>query len=160
MSIGPIRLTIICAVTLSAVIATGTGFFLSTLHSRVLIENQRELANTALILARHIESVFNAVETVQTGILEQIAEFGGTDGPNRQMASHEVHLKLRDRAAGMPFVGSLTIFNARGKVVNFSRQWPVPAIDVTDRDFFKAFQNDQISPRFSANGAQPRAAPG
>ena len=80
MSIGPIRLTIICAVSLSAVIATGTGFFLSTLHSRVLAENQRELANTALILARHIESVFNAVETVQTGILEQIAEFGGTAG--------------------------------------------------------------------------------
>ena len=80
MSIGPIRLTIICAVSLSAVIATGTGFFLSTLHSRALVENQRELANTALILARQIESVFNAVETVQSGILDQIAEFGGTDG--------------------------------------------------------------------------------
>src|SRR6185436_16553477 len=57
MSIGPIRLTIICAIALSAVIASGTGFFLSTLHSKVLLENQRELANTALILARHIESV-------------------------------------------------------------------------------------------------------
>ena len=133
--------------------------FLSTLHSRVLIENQRELANTALILARQIESVFNAVETVQTGILEQIAEFGGDRrGRERQMARHEVHLKLRDRAAGMPFVGSLTIFNAHGKVVNFSRQWPVPAIDVTDRDFFKAFQNDPNLVSFLSEPVRNRAS--
>ena len=158
MSIGPIRLTIICAVALSAVIATGTGLFLSTLHSRVMVENQRELANTALILARQIESVFSAVETVQNGILEQISEFGGTDWPDRQMSSHEMHLKLRDRAAGMPFVGSLTIFDARGKVVNFSRQWPVPAIDVTDRDFFKAFQNDPNLVSFLSEPVRNRAS--
>ena len=42
----------------------------------------------------------------------------------------------------MPFIGSLTIINDKGKVINFSRQWPVPDIDVTDRDFFKAFQSD------------------
>jgi PAS domain S-box-containing protein len=158
MSIGPIRLTIICAVALSAVIATGTGFFLSTLHSRVLIENQRELANTAMILARHIESVFNAVETVQTGMREQITELGGSAGDERLISSHEVHLKLRDRAAGMPFVGSLTIFNTRGKVVNFSRQWPVPAIDVTDRDFFKAFQNDPNLVSFLSEPVRNRAS--
>ena len=73
------------------------------------------------------------------------------------MASHEVHLKLRDRAAGMPFVGSLTIFNAQGKVVNFSRQWPVPAIDATDRDFFKAFQNDPNLVAFLSEPVRNRA---
>ena len=80
MSIAPIRLTILCAVLLSAVIAAGTGLFLSTSRSRALVENQRELANTALILARQMESVFNAVETVQNGTLEQIADFGGMAG--------------------------------------------------------------------------------
>ena len=144
MSIGPIRLTILCAVLLSAVIAAGTGLFLSTSRSRALVENQRELANTALILARQMELVFNAVETVQNGTLEQIADFGGMagDAPQQRLARHDVHIKLRDKAAGMPFVGSLTLFNAQGKVVNFSRQWPVPAIDVTDRDFFKALRDD------------------
>ena len=69
-----------------------------------------------------------------------------------------MHLKLRDRAAGMPFVGSLTIFNARGKVVNFSRQWPVPAIDVTDRDFFKAFQADPNLSSFLSEPVRNRAS--
>ena len=73
------------------------------------------------------------------------------------MSRHEVHLKLRDQAAGMPFVGSLTIFNAQGKVVNFSRQWPVPAIDVTDRDFFKAFQDDPNLISFLSEPVRNRA---
>ena len=86
MSIGPTRLAIICAVSLSVVIASGTDIFLSTLRGRVLVESQRELANSALILARQIESVFNALETVQNGMLEQIAEFGGTAGESPERA--------------------------------------------------------------------------
>jgi signal transduction histidine kinase/DNA-binding response OmpR family regulator len=144
MSIGPTRLTIACAIALSAVIAAGTGLFLSTSRSRALVENQRELANTALILARQIESVFSAVATVQSGTLEQIADFGGmaNEAAERRMARHDVHIKLRDKAAGMPFVGSLVLINAQGKVVNFSRQWPVPAIEAADRDFYRALRDD------------------
>jgi signal transduction histidine kinase/DNA-binding response OmpR family regulator len=153
MSIAPIRLTILCAVLLSALIAAGTGLFLSTSRSRALVENQRDLANTALILARQMESVFNAVATVQNGTLEQIADFGGMAGDALQrLARHDVHIKLRDKAAGMPFVGSLTLFSAQGKVVNFSRQWPVPAIEANDRDFFKALRDD---PNLNAFLGQP-----
>ena len=160
MSIAPTRLAILCALALSAVVAAGTGLLLSTLHGRALVDNQRELANTALILARHIASVLNAVETVQHGILEQLPELGSNAeaAAERAIARHEVHLKLRDKAAGMPFVGSLTIVNAQGKVVNFSRQWPVPAIDVTDRDFFRAFQADPQLATFVSEPVRNRAS--
>ena len=72
--------------------------------------------------------------------------------PQQRLARHDVHIKLRDKAAGMPFVGSLTLFNAQGKVVNFSRQWPVPVIDANDRDFFKALRDD---PNLNAYLGQP-----
>ena len=51
-------------------------------------------------------------------------------------------MKLRDKAAGMPYVGSLTLFNAEGRLINFSRQWPIPAVDAIDREYFKAFQSN------------------
>ena len=53
----------------------------------------------------------------------------------------DVHLKLRDKAVGVPFVDSLAIFNARGKLINFSRHWPSPDLNVADQDFFKALKN-------------------
>jgi len=46
----------------------------------------------------------------------------------------------------MPHVGSLTLINADGKLINFSRFWPLPTIDVTDRDFFQALKsNSQLT---------------
>jgi len=142
--IGPIRAIIAFAVLLSVAVAAGTGFFISTLHDRVLAESKRELANTALILARQIESVFSALGEVQKDFLQETIGLEGLAGDDHQeqLASHAMHRKLRDKAIGMPFVGSLTLVNRRGKVINFSRQWPIPQIDVTDRDFFQAFQSD------------------
>ena len=65
----------------------------------------------------------------------------GLDG-ELLLSRHVVYLKLRDKAAGMPYVGSLTIINAQGRLINFSRQWPTPNINAADRDFFKAFQSN------------------
>ena len=37
---------------------------------------------------------------------------------------------------------SLAIFNAHGKLINFSRHWPSPDLNVADQDFFTALKND------------------
>jgi len=69
------------------------------------------------------------------------------EGYQRLMSGREVHLLLKDKAAGMPQVGSLSLFNADGKLFNFSRFWPIPDIAVTDRDFFRALKSDPASNR-------------
>jgi signal transduction histidine kinase/CheY-like chemotaxis protein/HPt (histidine-containing phosphotransfer) domain-containing protein len=155
----PNRFTITCATIVAIIIAIGTGLFLSTLRDRILAENERELANTALILARQVESVFAAVEDTHNGTVDHIAELGTASGDlDAAMARKEVHVKLRDRATGMPFIGSLTLVNSSGKVVNFSRQWPVPTIDVTDRDFFKALSADPALRSFVSEPVRNRAS--
>jgi hypothetical protein len=83
-SIAPIRLTIVCALVLSVVVVGGTGVFLSTLRARILANNERELANTAMILSKQIEAVFNSVESVQLEILKQIEDFGLSAGEDRK----------------------------------------------------------------------------
>jgi signal transduction histidine kinase/CheY-like chemotaxis protein/HPt (histidine-containing phosphotransfer) domain-containing protein len=155
----PNKFTIACATIVAIIIALGTGLFLSTLRDRILAENERELTNTALILARQVESVFAAVEDPHNGTLDQIAELGVASGDSdAAMARKEMHVKLRDRATGMPFVGSLTLVNPSGKVVNFSRQWPVPPIDVADRDFFKALSADPALRSFVSEPVRNRAS--
>lgn len=157
--IGPIRLTIVGAVLLSIVVASSAGLFLSNLRNRILAENERNLSNSASILAKQIEHIFTAVESVQKSIIEQIAVFGDADSKNAQLqlSRHDVHLKLRDKAAGMPYVGSLTVIDTQGRLINFSRQWPIPDIDVTDRDFFKALQSDPHLTSFISEPVRNRA---
>src|SRR5437016_2445862 len=75
----------------------------------------------------------------------------------RLMSGREVHLLLKDKAAGMPQVGSLSLFNADGKLFNFSRFWPIPDIAVTDRDFFKALKSDPGLKSFMGEPVRNRA---
>lgn len=141
---GPIQLTVICSVLLSLIVVSTTGLFLADLRNRDMADNERTLSNTAVIIAKQIEHLFATVENVQKDIIAETTVFGIIDREDgeRKLTQYNIHLKLRDKAAGMPYVGSLTIVNAQGRMINFSRQWPVPDIDVSDRDFFKAFQSD------------------
>ena len=157
--IGPIRLTIICAVLLSVIVVSGSSFFLYNLHNRIRAVNERDLSNTTLVLATQLEQFFTAVESVQAGLLKDIAALGAADTADgdRLLSRHDVYLKLRDKAAGMPYVGSLTIINAKGRLINFSRQWPIPDITVTDRKFFKAFQTNPNLTSFVSESIHNRA---
>jgi diguanylate cyclase (GGDEF)-like protein/PAS domain S-box-containing protein len=155
----PIRLTIACAVLLSVIVVSGSGFLLVNIRNRIRAVNERDLSNMALVLAKQIEQFFTTVETVQAGLIEDTKALGAINAADseRLLSSHEVYLKLRDKVAGMPFVGSLTIINAQGQLVNFSRQWPVPIIDSTDREYFKALQSNPNLTSFVGEPVRNRA---
>ena len=157
--VGPIRLTVVCAVLLSVAIVIGASLFLFSLRNRILAENERKLSNTALILAKQSEKIFTKIESVQKAIIQQTADFGTIDAAGRkhQQSRYEFHLKLRDQAAAMPYVGSLIVINAQGRVTDFSRQWPIPDIDVSDRDYFKPLQSDPNLTSFVGAPVRDRA---
>lgn len=158
-SVGPIRLTIVSAVLLSALVVIGTGIYIYDLRDRVLTENERSLSNVALIVAKQVQHIFTTVEAVQKQFLKQIVIFENIDEEDfeRRVSQRDIHLKLRDTAAGMPYVASLTVINAQGRLINFSRQWPIPNIDVSDRNFFEAFQSDPNLTSFISEPIRNRA---
>ncbi len=155
--IGPVRLTIASAVLLSVIVVAGSGLFLFNLHNRIQSVNERDLSNIALVLAKQFEQFFTTVERVQTGLIQDLASAVDAADGERQLSGHDTYLKLRDKAAGMPYVGSLTIIDAHGRLINFSRQWPTPDINVSDRDFFKAFQANTDLKSFVSEAVRNRA---
>jgi diguanylate cyclase (GGDEF)-like protein/PAS domain S-box-containing protein len=78
----------------------------------------------------------NVVEQVQSRRLQSPEDF------ERLLSSQAAHLVLKDKASGMPHVSSLATVNAKGTLFNFSRSWPSPRIDVSDRDFFQALKSN------------------
>jgi diguanylate cyclase (GGDEF)-like protein/PAS domain S-box-containing protein len=140
----PRRLIVVCAVTLTLVVAASAALITYNLRHRALVENEQALSNSALIIAKQIAHTFTAVETVQKGFYEELSRLPTVNEETieNDLGRLDVHLKLRDKAMGVPFVDSLAIFNAHGKLINFSRHWPSPDLNVADQDFFAALKDD------------------
>ena len=137
----PERLIPICAVTLALIVVLSASLIVFNLRNRVIFENERALTNSSLIIAKQIEQTFAAVEAVQKEFSEDISRLPGLSQNTFQnhLGRYDVHLKLRDKAIGIPYVGAFIIYNADGKLINYSRQWPVPEnLNIADRDYFNA----------------------
>jgi diguanylate cyclase (GGDEF)-like protein/PAS domain S-box-containing protein len=155
----PERMIIVCAVTLAIIVAGSASLIVFNLYNRVFSENERALTNSALIIAKQIEQTFTTIEAVQKGLSEDISRLPGIGKKTfeRLLGSYDVHVKLRDKAGGMSYVGSLIIFDADGKLINFSRQWPLPEISIADRNYFKAVKDGPGSTSFLSEPVRNRA---
>jgi diguanylate cyclase (GGDEF)-like protein len=150
----PIRYLILCGMTLIAAIVIGTAIMADNLRDRALRESERDLTNTALILAGQIDQSFQAVDLVQSSVIEKIQALGiaSSDDYARRMSGEDVHQMLRTSTSGVTQIYALSLINADGRLINFSRSWPVPEIHVGDREFFNALKRD---PRLTSDISAP-----
>ena len=155
----PIILLIVCGIALVAAIVLGTAITIFNSRDRALAGRERELQNIALILADQTDRVFEAAERVQINLIERMQALGIGSGEDfeRKMSGYDIHLMLKDKIVGLPHIGTFTLINAQGKLFNFSRFWPIPTIDVADRDFFKAFQSNEWRTFFISKPIHNRA---
>ncbi|HUD88466.1 MAG TPA: EAL domain-containing protein [Xanthobacteraceae bacterium] len=140
----PIRYLILCGVTLIAAIVVGTAIMVDNLRDRALFDSQRELKNTALILAEQIDRSFQAVDLVQSSVIEKIQSLGiaSSEDYARRMSGEDVQQMLKASTSGLVQIYAISLINADGRLINFSRFWPVPHISVADRKFFTALKSD------------------
>jgi diguanylate cyclase (GGDEF)-like protein/PAS domain S-box-containing protein len=154
-----VHLLVACGLLLAAVVSAGTVGILVDLRDRALAASERELRNTASILAEQTDRAFQAVELMQSGLLERMNALGiaSAEDYERAMSGYDVHRMLKDKVGNWPHIGSLTLINSRGKLFNFSRFWPLPDIDVTDRDFYSALKSDAGLNSFMGEPVRNRA---
>ena len=124
----PIRYLILCGVTLIAAIVIGTAIMAGNLRERALLESERELKNTALILAEQIDRTFQGIDLVQSSVLEKIQSQGiaSSEDYTRRMSGEDVHLMLKASTSGLVQIYAISLINADGRLLNFSRSWPGP----------------------------------
>jgi diguanylate cyclase (GGDEF)-like protein/PAS domain S-box-containing protein len=146
----PGRFIVVCVITLTLIVIGSAGLIVSSLHNRAISESERALSNSSLIVAKQFEQTFTAVEAVQKGFYEDLSRLHLLNERSiaTELGRHDVHLKLRDKVGGMPYVGSLAIINTRGKLINFSRQWPIPDLGLVDEDYVKALRADTKATSF------------
>ncbi len=148
-----------CGLLLGLVLATAASWFLVELRAGDIADAEREMTNLALILSEEIDRSFQAAELVQLGLIEHMRELG-IDTPEalgERMASFETHKNLRGRVAGLPSIDGLALIDLQGAIVNSSRGWPVPPVNVSDRSFFQRLTDDAAPPWVISEPVRGRA---
>ena len=61
------------------------------------------------------------------------------------MSTFDAHEMLKSKVSVLSYIGDVNIFDADGQLINSSGPWPLPAINVSDRAYFKTFKTDPQS---------------
>jgi diguanylate cyclase (GGDEF)-like protein len=155
----PLRLLYACTALLIVVLLATNAAVILHLRKSELLDQENQLKNLSLIMAEQAERSFQSVDLVITSVAQGVAAEGVTDGGSfdRKMAGQDVHLLLREKMSGIPQLDAVTVISRDGKLINFSRFWPAPEADVTDRDYFKALKADPGASSYVSEPVQNRA---
>ena len=110
------------------------------LREREIETWRRQLGDLSLLLAEQTDQTMSSAQLAMDSIVDRldtmaIRNAGELHAQGRTEVMHQV---LRDKIAGLPQVDVATIVAANGDVINFTRSFPAPPINLSDRDYFQA----------------------
>ena len=151
-ALGAITLALICTI-------VGTNLiFLGNLRESTLQTAEANLARYSLTLAENADRSFKSLDLVLSSVGDYLVRKGVTDGASyrRLISDQETHILLKEKIAGLLQVDAVTMIDANGKLINFSRYWPILEVDISDRDYFKALKADPHLESFISAPVQNR----
>jgi PAS domain S-box-containing protein len=142
----PIRSLVLTTIVLvCALIAGAVGVSLD--HRSVdIAAADHETASLAVALAEQTNRTLGAVDFVLRDLLERIsaADIASPEALNAQMGTHDVQRMLGDEVAALGQIDSVSVIGADGRLVNFSRLWPIPNTSLADRAFFRVLREGEF----------------
>jgi PAS domain S-box-containing protein len=138
-----LRLTAVGIVLITVTIAIA-GVTIWNLRRDALARAMQEASSLGTLLAEQNARLIQSTDLVLQETQQMIVR-SGVQAPEEfstVMAMAEVHDFLVERMRNLPQADAISLIDSTGKVVNFSRGWPVPAIDTTRREFFQALSQE------------------
>jgi PAS domain S-box-containing protein len=108
------------------------------LRNERIADETKDTNNLAVSLAEQTARTIQAVDLVVQETQQMVLAAGVTDANQfrRRMATEEIHRFLLERLHSLPQANSISLLDDAGMTVNFSRTWPIPVLDASDRDFY------------------------
>ncbi|MGH6752634.1 MAG: PAS-domain containing protein, partial [Bradyrhizobium sp.] len=145
---GPVLWLTVCGMLLVAAIFAGTMMMVGEFRERALANGERELENTVLLLTRHFDQQFEDSDTIAADVIARL-RIPGIASPHafrELMSSSEAHEILRSKAGVLSYLGDISLYDADGDIINWSRPLPTPALNISERTYFKSFKFNPQSP--------------
>ena len=139
---GPVLWLMLCGGLLVTAIFFGTIMMTGEFRERALVNSERELENTVLLLARHFDQQFEDSNTITADVIArlQISGFASEKDFRERIASLEAHEILRSKTGVLAYLGDISIFDSNGDIINWSQPLPAPALNISERTYFKTFK--------------------
>ena len=138
------KLLLVAGTVFIALLLTAAAATIFVQRQQSLDEWRDNLVNLARFLSEHARQSLNAADLVQKSIQDRVAELGVEDDESlrRLLGNRATFDMLKDKVSGVPQIDVATIVAANGDVVNFTRSYPPPPINLADRDYFQAHITD------------------
>lgn len=126
-----------------ALVASAAGSILVEYH-QTKDEWRDQLSNLSLILAestsQQITSAYLALDAITEDALESHAHDSAS--LRDKLSSVDFYNTMGGKIRALPQVEVAAIADADGNVFNFTRTYPAPAVNLSDRDYFQAHLNN------------------
>ena len=120
---------------------------------------RQDLGKLGIAIAEQTSRSMQAASLVLQEMRKEVMASGPETAEDFRAAVQTValHTFMAARANFLPQVGAFTIIGADGKLLNFSRQWPTPVTDLSDRDYYKFFKDNDVPSTFVSKPVQNRS---
>lgn len=133
------RLVLFGGVILSLLLIANAAISIYLLRQNTINERKGQLANLTLVLAEHASQTMFSANTMLDSMAEVIDQANIlTISQFNDFASQKAQFEiLTEKTNSNPIMDVATFVALDGRVLNFSREFPAPQINLSDRDYFK-----------------------
>ena len=114
------------------------------LRDREIESWQRQLTDLSLVLADQTTQSVSSAEITMNSIIERInsMRIQNETELHSKARTKEIYAAMLDKISGLPLIDIASIIDTNGSVINFTRSFPSPKINLTDRDYFQEQLNN------------------
>jgi CheY-like chemotaxis protein len=154
----PIRILVLATAMVIIALAAMSFIIASNLRQDALTSGEIALRRHTLALAGQADRSFQSIDLILSSINDQLSALGVFDGASYRVAmgGRDTFEFLQGKLAGLPQLDAITMIDSTGKLINFSRYWPIPDVNVSDRDYFAALRDNPDMLTFVGKPVQNR----
>jgi diguanylate cyclase (GGDEF)-like protein len=138
------RFLIVVAVGLTCTAALAIALTIWWLRADAIADASQDTGNLATVLAHQINNSMQSIDLVLTEIRDQ-EEIRGANAPSNLdniLRDEGTNKFLLERLSRLRQAEFIALVDKNGSLVSTTRQWPTPKIDLSDRDYFQYFKNN------------------
>lgn len=144
----PIRWLVSCGIALIVAIVAGTAIMVGTFRESTITASTKELQNAVELLAAHFDQELSDFSVVQNVLAQKAKDITAPGDFRRLVATSEMHIWLRTKLEGATNLTGVNVYDESGTLINTSDSFPVPAVDISDRKYFRVLKS---APSISIN---------
>ncbi|KQT07506.1 hypothetical protein ASG40_14390 [Methylobacterium sp. Leaf399] len=143
---------------LSVGLVAMAAFVILELRTKQLLDAKRELMTLNTVLAEETARAMQSVDLVVDTIVASLSKDGPPTGEGLASLAGDrgFHEGLKAKIAGIPQLDAVSVVGADGRLVTFSRFLPIPAIDLSDRDYFAHLRDTEVTGSYVTEPVQNR----